>query len=103
MLTTTKTGDDVVRLCADIVIKNGDAPIKGKTWQMKIDEHWSVTLNATTETIDHILPGHFDFSFNGFPAGMVSIMGEGVIAAGAAANIDTLCEALEKKLESIPC
>ena len=62
-------------------------------WDHAIDAQWSLRLNAHREPIDGVPPFHIAFSFNGWPAGLVTV-NAGLIAAGEAANEGTLGEAL---------
>lgn len=55
------------------------------------DEGWRVRFNATSKQIDEIEPLAICVEWCGWPAGIIDA-GGGVIAAGDAANQDTLIE-----------
>lgn len=79
-------------------------------WKRVVDEHWTFWVNGHREAraIEDSLLGSqgarvnpYDcwVEFNGWPAGSFSLpTGEGVIAAGQAANYETFCEALRRVL-----
>jgi len=58
------------------------------------DAGWYVRLNPTNETLEGIAPFTAHVTWGGLPAGIIDA-GGGIIAAGEAANEDTLCEWLE--------
>lgn len=69
-------------------------------WESTIDEHWVIQCNGHPETIDHILPYSWSIEYNGFPAGILSIHGEGILCAGEMANEQALIAAIERKMNS---
>ena len=58
------------------------------------DAGWQVRLNTTKETVDGVEPYKMVVLWNGCPAGIIDAAG-GIIAAGEAANEDTLMEWLK--------
>ena len=74
-------------------------------WECKVDELWLLAINGheepkTTAGGATVPPFECYLEFNGFPAGFVGPFG-GVMAAGSAANEDTLIEALRKRLQTV--
>jgi hypothetical protein len=63
-------------------------------YRARIDKQWEIKVNAHGTEIESVPPYHFAFEFNGWPAGIVGATG-GVIAAGEAANEETLLKAIE--------
>lgn len=85
---------------AELGIADGVAPVRG-LWHRRVDERWTITLNGSGEALadpdnDGIeIPAYNAYvTYNGWPAGIIGPHG-GVLAAGAAANEDTLITALE--------
>lgn len=72
-------------------------------WEHQIDEHWFVAVNGHKEEQAlkrsngggvTVPPFHFYLEFNGWPAGFLTPFG-GTMAAGEAANEQTLIAALD--------
>lgn len=63
------------------------------------DSGWKVKFNATGKPIDDISQYNAIVFWYGLPAGIITPKG-GYIAAGEAANEDTLCEWLQSDLSS---
>ena len=71
-------------------------------WEHQIDAQWWVAVNGHKKprmcsTGTDVLPFTAYLTFDEWPAGFIDVRG-GILAAGAAANEDTLCEALEAAL-----
>jgi hypothetical protein len=88
---------------ADLAIALGEAPINkcDGCWEHAIDENWWVAVNPhleprSTSSGEEVPSGHAYVKFNGWPAGLLTPFG-GTLAAGAAANEDTLIAALQAK------
>lgn len=76
-------------------------------WERKLDEQWTIWINGHMEPVarpgnhEPIPPGDVYVEFNGWPAGLFSLIdGEGVVAAGAAANYGTFCAALQAAIDA---
>lgn len=72
-------------------------------WRRDIDGAWAMEVNGSKETRNDVPPFHIAFTFNGWPAGLLSPAGDGqaMIAHGAAANVWTLADALEEECNRI--
>lgn len=72
-------------------------------WERKLDQRWTIALNAHGTDQEYgdvtVPPFNAYLVYNGWPAGFVDPFG-GVMAAGAAANEDTLIEALKVAIAS---
>ncbi len=97
---------NAVALICDLHKKDGGPPV-GKLpglWHRKVDRRWSIWVNGHMEPMKMdgriaIAPGDCYVEFNGWPAGSFSMIhGEGVLAAGAAANYETFCAALKNAI-----
>lgn len=99
-------------LIAELCLRLGEAPIKGKIWKHQVDDHWLIAVNGMDgdaetgpfgqSTASHTLkPYHCYVEFNGWPAGEFNPY-DGWFAAGSCANTETFCEALQKKIDSLP-
>ena len=70
-------------------------------WEADVDEHWFIAVNGHPEprlmrkdqNLPPVQPYTVYVEWNGFPAGILTYS-DGCIAAGAAANEDTLIAAL---------
>jgi hypothetical protein len=70
-------------------------PLPKRTLEMgNAEKGWGVTLNPTAEEVDALPPFSVKVSWNGWPAGIIQ-PGGGIIAAGEAANEDSLIEWLK--------
>lgn len=69
-------------------------------WINRIDEHWLVKCNGHTETIDGVPAMSWYFEYNGWPAGMITLMGRGFIAGGELANEKTLIQIIAAKMKT---
>jgi hypothetical protein len=67
-------------------------------WESVIDENWTIRCNGHDKTIKGVPPYCWSIEYNGWPAGILSIMGEGVICAGELGNAENLIEAIEAKM-----
>ena len=69
-------------------------------WVHQIDETWLIKCNGHQETIENV-PGYcWAIEYNGWPAGILSVMGDGIMAMGMGANEHTLAEAINAKMNS---
>jgi hypothetical protein len=68
--------------------------MKEGLWENKVDEHWVVKCNGKPHKVDNIPAFSWYIEFNGWPAGIMSIMGDGVLCAGEAGNEENLRQAL---------
>lgn len=66
--------------------------------EFKIDESWTVKINGNETTVENIPPFCFMLKYHGWPAGVMSPDGSGVMANGQGANEGTLIEAILKRL-----
>jgi hypothetical protein len=91
--------------CCMLAMKDGVVPIASAPdgiYRRKVGE-WQITINGTEkdkpETDSHPKLPRFAVyvEFNGWPAGIIDPAG-GLLAAGAAANEDTLIAAIEADL-----
>jgi hypothetical protein len=75
---------------------NGATSISMKEglWVRKVDEHWIVKCNGKDHDVENIPPFSWSIEFNGWPAGIMSIMGDGILCAGEAGNEENLRKAL---------
>ncbi len=96
-------------LISEIIIAEGNYPLRDKTWERRIDESWEVAVNGTFDDVEfksedgmkvNCPPFHAAIFFNGFLAGLLNPF-EGTIVVGEAANEDTLIEALKEKLVEV--
>lgn len=71
-------------------------------WEVQVDPRWYFAVNPHLEPVIcsegvTVEPGFAYVQFNGFPAGVVGIDGEGTFAAGDEANLQAFkaaCEAM---------
>ena len=94
-------GEHVVKLMLELTsLRNLRDLVKipGLT-TMKVDEKWTIKINAHREEIDGVAPYEFGVWYNGWPAGSFSPMGEGILAAGEAANKETFRAAVKVAIE----
>lgn len=92
-----------------LVEKDGAAPLNAHpgAWKRVIDDRWTVWVNAhgdpqKTDTGATVPPYHIYVEYNGFPAGMLTPMGDGAICAGEAANEDAFIEAMRMAALEVP-
>lgn len=62
-------------------------------WVYTVDENWKIKVNGHKEEIDGVPPFSVWLEWNGWPAGIINPTG-GLVAAGQAANLETLNLAL---------
>lgn len=94
----------IFELLADLAVKSGVAPLKGKMWRVECGR-WVIWVNGSNETAKtedgvELPPFGAYCTFNGWPAGLFNPYG-GTIAAGELANEDTLCEAIQERINAI--
>ena len=68
--------------------------LKKELWQHKVDQHWEIACNGQDKKVDEVPPFSWYIKFNGWPAGILGIMGDGILCAGAAGNEENLRQAL---------
>ena len=88
-------------LCVDLALKRGHKNIRDQVLALDVDGAWKITINGKSEACDNIPPYGVLVEFNGWPAGILD-PGGGVIAAGEAANEDTLIAALKVAGAEVP-
>lgn len=90
----------IAQLMLEYAMSLGVTPaiIKKGIWTNKIDDHWTLKLNGQQEKISGVPGLSWFIEFNGWPAGIMSILGDGVLCAGAAGNEDNLRKAIEDKM-----
>lgn len=69
-------------------------------WEKKIDESWTIKCNGHQHVVAGIMPLTWYVEYNGWPAGSLSIFGEGALCAGEGANEETLRAALIECIET---
>lgn len=99
-------------LIGELYLAIHDRPVgeqyPGGCWEHAVDDRWFVALNGHEEPMQAagpeeelppvtVNPYEVTVWFNGFPAGSMNPF-QGVLAAGAAANEDTFCEAVERAI-----
>lgn len=99
--------EPLILLIADLAVADGVAPVRDKVWTRKLDKHWTIAVNGygSEQSVNLTCPTKIPacsvlIEFNGWPAGMLNLLGEGSIAAGEAANQATLREAIMSALRS---
>ena len=100
--------EDARLLICELHKKDGGPPIAKipGLWNRKVDKRWEIWINGHMEPqkMDGqitIAPGEVYVEFNGWPAGSFSMIhGDGILAAGAAANYRTFCAALRKAVNA---
>jgi hypothetical protein len=101
---------NAIALICDLHKADGVEPIgrmRG-AWFRRIDNHWSIWVNGQMTAQAggpggdvSIPPGECYVEFNGWPAGIFSMLtGEGELAAGELANYGSFCAALQSAVES---
>ena len=97
--------DDIISAVLALHEASGEPPVKGRVWQRTLPGGWYLACNGCTEPQSvepprgmavEVKPFEFAFWFNGWLAGSVHPVSGGCVAAGAAANVDTLLTALEE-------
>lgn len=66
----------------------------GRCWEHQVDDRWWFAVNPNRESLkcSHgpaVAFGHVYVEFNGWPAGLIDLRGQGEFAMGEAANPDT--------------
>lgn len=74
--------------------------MKKEPWCYKVNDQWEIKCNGQSTEVDNIPPYSWFITFNGWPAGVLSIMGEGVLCAGVAGNEEALRSALINNIEA---
>lgn len=96
-------GSDVFLTVAALCGRRKEQPIKGKLWEVRVDEHWVLAVNGceedkqTTLTVvpHRVPPYHLYVEFNGWPAGMIHPAAGGWFAAGELANPQNFVKAVQ--------
>lgn len=91
----------VCELLVELALQKGakDAIKLPGLFEMKIDNTWGAKMNPHDHEIESIPPYHWSLSFNGWPAGILHVMGDGVLCAGKAGNEKNLRAALKKAIK----
>jgi hypothetical protein len=111
-MASPKTGFDSAELLELIFAlhKHDGTPGIGRLpglWHRKIDERWTLWANGQLKPVElrdgfMIQPGDCYIEFNGWPAGSLSLItGEGILAAGTAANMLEFCAALRSAVAEV--
>ncbi len=98
---------NAVELILELHKADKEAVIGDRVWKRVLDAHWTFWVNGNPETgkggtddLHDIPPYDCYVEFNGWPAGLFSIVtGEGCLAAGSLANYDSFCQGLKKAIE----
>ena len=69
-------------------------------WESKIDDQWTIKCNGHTKDMEGVPAFCWSVEFNGWPAGIMSIRGEGVLCAGDLGNEDNLRKAIQNKMQN---
>jgi hypothetical protein len=92
---------EIFAKCCDLATALGHAGINKLPGclEIEVDEHWWFAINAHKDAVHcsketDVPGGHIYVMFNGWPAGILTY-NDGCLAAGAAANEDTLIAALD--------
>lgn len=90
----------IAELLLEYALSLGVTPdlIKKGIWENEIDKHWKVKLNGQTEKVENVPGLSWYIEFNGWPAGIMNVLGEGVLCAGAAGNEENLRSAIEERM-----
>lgn len=91
---TANPMDCIMALASRLGVRNLAKTYAGKLWEHKVDEQWLFAINANTEPVKtasgvEVEPFHVYVEYNGWPAAILTVRGEGTFAAGTAANVDT--------------
>lgn len=75
---------------------NGATSISMKEglWKKEVDKTWTIKCNGKTEEVESVPPLSWYIEFNGWPAGVIGLLGDGVLCAGEAGNEENLRTAL---------
>ena len=99
-----RDGTEVVARVLRLHQLAGEAPVKDRVWERALPDGWYLAVNGCQEKREvappegmacGVLPFNFAFWFNGWLAGMLKPLGDGELCDGAAANRETLIEALD--------
>lgn len=63
-------------------------------WEKKIDDTWHIKCNGHPEDLGGVPGLSWYIEYNGWPAGVMSVLGEGVLCAGEGGNEENLRIAL---------
>lgn len=69
-------------------------------WINQVDEHWLIKCNGHEDVIDHVPPFSWSIEYNGWPAGIMHIRGDGFLCSGEMANEKTLIAAIGAKMQA---
>lgn len=98
MVTTIE--NHVAEILIDYAMSKGCTPekLKDGLWTNKVDDQWEITMNGKDEVVENIPPFSWSIKFNGWPAGILGVMGDGILCAGSHGNEENLKKALIKNL-----
>lgn len=87
-------------LAAERLGRECGTPLPKQVLEVGDAEHgWHLTMNLTPDDVYGLPEWHIAIKWNGWPAGILSPQA-GMMAAGEAANEDSLCEWLQSDLEA---
>lgn len=91
----------IAELLVEYAIAQGATPeiMCNSIWTSEVDKHWTIKCNGTMEEMENIPALSWYIMFNGWPAGSLSLLGDGVLCAGEAGNEENLRAAIESKME----
>lgn len=94
-----ETGHIAESLLAFAMFKGAESiSMKKELWQHKVDDTWTIKCNGQETKVDGVPPFSWYIEYNGWPAGILGIMGDGVLCAGDGGNEENLRAALLKRL-----
>ena len=67
-------------------------------WENKINNQWTIKCNGHTEDIQGVPPFSWYIEYNGWPAGILSILGDWAIPAVNGLNEESLHKAIKVKM-----
>ncbi len=103
--TTANPMECIMALAESLGVRQLSKTHAGQLWTHKVDEQWTFAVNANREpvkTVDGVPvdPFHVYVEFNGWPAAVISPTGDGVFAAGTAANVTAFNVAVLKAAQA---
>lgn len=73
--------------------------MKEGLWINRVDDQWAIKCNGKLEDVENVPAASWYIEFNGWPAGIIGILGDGMLCAGAEGNEENLRAALLKNIE----
>lgn len=68
-------------------------------WVKAVDDNWTIKCNGHDKEIEKVPPFSWFIEYNGWPAGILTVMGDGFLCAGENGNETNLKKALEKAMQ----